>query len=141
MSRDGDQATLRLSAPDEDPEEVDLTRVEGRWVPSDMAADWDKNIAEAKQKLADASDEEIQQSSMQAMMVIGMIDGVLTQLETVETSEQLEQAIQGFLGPFLGGGMGPGLQPAPDPESTESRPDDSPGAISPDTGTSWQVLW
>jgi len=120
VTRDDNQATVRVSSPDEDPEEVDLTRVEGRWVPSDMAADWDQKIAEAKQELADASDEEIQQSSMQAMMVIGMIDGVLTQLETVETSEQLEQAIQGFLGPFLGGGMGPGFQPAPDPESTES---------------------
>ena len=103
VSRDGDSATVKVSAPDEDPEDIELTRVEGRWVPSDMADDWDANVAEAKQKLAALSDEEIEQSSMQTMMFIGMLDGVVAQLETVETSEEFEQAIQGILGPFLEG--------------------------------------
>ena len=106
ISTEGDNATLRMTAPDEDPEEMQLTRVEGRWVPNDMAKDWDKNVAEARQKLAAVTDEEIQQGSMQAMMMIGMVDGVIAQLETVETTEEFEQALQGVLGPFLGGMMG-----------------------------------
>jgi hypothetical protein len=106
VSRDGDSATVKVSAPDEDPEDIELTRVEGRWVPSDMADDWDSNVAEAKQKLAALSDEEIEQSSMQTMMFIGMLDGVLAELETVETTEEFEQAIQGILGPFLEGMAG-----------------------------------
>lgn len=106
ISQDGDRATLRMTAPDEEPEEMTLTRVEGRWVPSDMADDWDTDVAEARQKLASITDEEIQQSSMQAMALIGMLDGVLAQLETVETAEQFDQSIQGLLGPFLGGMMG-----------------------------------
>jgi len=106
VSTEGDNATLRMIAPDEDPEEMQLTRVEGRWVPTDMAKDWDQNVAEARQKLAAVTDEEVQQGSMQAMMMIGMVDGVLAQLETVETAEEFEQAIQGLLGPFLGGMMG-----------------------------------
>lgn len=120
VSQEGDQATLLVSAPDEQPEELKLTRVEGRWVPSDMAADWDREIADAKQKLATLSDEEIQQQSMQAMMAIGMVDGMLTELESVETSEQFEQAIQGFLGPFLGGNMGEGFMP--DPSTSDPAP-------------------
>ena len=103
VSRDGDSATVKVSAPDEDPEDIELTRVEGRWVPSEMADDWDSEVAEAKQKLAALSDEEIEQSSMQTMMFIGMLDGVVAQLETVETTEEFEQAIQGILGPFLQG--------------------------------------
>lgn len=110
LSRDGDQATLRLSAPDEEPEEVQLTRVEGRWVPTEMAQDWDQNMAEAKAKLASLTDEEIQQGSMQAMMVIGMVDGMLTQLESVQTAEELEAAIEGALGPMLGAFMQPGME-------------------------------
>ncbi|MEX1310295.1 MAG: hypothetical protein AB1Z65_07750 [Candidatus Sulfomarinibacteraceae bacterium] len=106
ISSEGDSATLRMTAPDEEPEEMQLTRVEGRWVPSDMAKDWDKNVAEAKAKLAALTDEEMQQGSMQAMMMIGMVDGVLAQLETVETAEEFDQAIEGLLGPFLGGMMG-----------------------------------
>lgn len=106
VSSEGDTATVRVSAPDETPEEIQLTRVEGRWVPTDMAGDWDKNIAEAKEKLASMTDEEIQQGSMQAMMLIGMVDGMIAELETIESPEQFEQAIQGLLGPFLGGMMG-----------------------------------
>ncbi len=121
VSLEGDQAAVRVSAPDEEPEDVQLTRVEGRWIPSDMAAEWDQNIDDAKQRLAGLSDEEIQQSSMQAMMVIGMIDGMLTELESVETSEQFEQAIQGILGPFLGGNMGDGFMSEP------STSDPAPG--------------
>ena len=121
VSRDGDQATVRASAPDEEPEDLQFTRVEGRWIPSDMAAEWDQNIADAKQRLATLSDEEIQQKSMQAMMAIGMVDGMLDELESVETSEQLEQAIQGFLGPFLGGNMGEGFMSEP------STSDPAPG--------------
>ncbi len=103
---EGDSATLRMTAPDEEPEDQQFTRVEGRWVPSDMAEDWDQNVAESRGKLAAITDEEIQQGSMQAMMMIGMVDGVLAELETVETTEEFEQAIQGLLGPFLGGMMG-----------------------------------
>jgi hypothetical protein len=106
VSRDGDNATLRMTAPGEDPEEETFTLVEGRWVPADMAVDWDKNVAEARQKLAAITDEEIQEGSMQAMMMIGMVDGVLAQLNAAETAEEFDQSLQGILGPFLGGMMG-----------------------------------
>lgn len=105
VSRDGDNATLRMTAPGEEPEEEQFTRVEGRWVPAEMAVDWDKNVAEARQKIAAITDEEIQQGSMQAMMMIGMVDGVLAQLNAAETAEEFDQSIQGILGPFLGGMM------------------------------------
>jgi hypothetical protein len=108
VSNDGDHATLRMTAPDETPEEERFTRVEGRWVPSDMADDWDKNVAEARKELAEITDEQIQQGSMQAMMMIGMVDGVLTQLESVTTAEEFDQAIGAVLGPLLGGMMGAG---------------------------------
>jgi hypothetical protein len=106
VSNDGDTATLRMTAPGEEPEEQRFTRVEGRWVPAEMATDWDKNVAEARQKLAAITDEEIEQGSMQAMMMIGMVDGVLTQLQAVETPEEFDQSLQAILGPFLGGMMG-----------------------------------
>ena len=123
VSRDGDAATVRIITPDEEPEEMELVRVEGRWVPADMAEDWDEEVAEAKAKLASITEEEIQQGSMQMMMLIGMADGVIAQLETAETAEEFEQAIQGILGPFLGGMMAADeagelvLEPEEDPDS------------------------
>jgi hypothetical protein len=121
VSRDESQATLRISPPDEDPEELRMTLVEGRWVPSDMAADWDQEITEAREKLAAITDEEIQQGSMQAMMVVGMIDGALTQLESVETPEEFDQAIQGILGPLMGSFPGSAWSPGTDQGSQETE--------------------
>lgn len=105
VSSDGDNATLRMTTPGEDPEVEQFTRVEGRWVPTEMAEDWDREIADAKQKLAAITDQEIQDGSAQAMVMIGMVDGVLTHLESVTTVEEFDQAIQDLLGPFLGGMM------------------------------------
>jgi hypothetical protein len=107
VSRDGDQATLRMTAPDEEPEDVQLTRVEGRWVPSEMAVDWDVKITAAKQKLATITDEELAQGSAQAMVLIGMADAMLTELAAVESAAELDQKLQGLLGPLLGGLLGP----------------------------------
>jgi hypothetical protein len=123
LSSDGDQATLRVAAPDEEPEQVQLTRVEGRWIPSDLAKDWKTDVAEARQKLADLSDEEIQEGSMQTMMVVGMIDGALTEIASVETTEELEQALQGLLGPLLSGMMmGPDQPVTEADDNVESAP-------------------
>jgi len=108
VSRDGDHATVRMTAPGEEPEELPLTRVEGRWVPSEMAVDWDVKVAEAKLKLAALTDEEVAQGSAQAMALIGMADAMLTELEGVESAEQLDQKLQGLFGPLLGGFMQPG---------------------------------
>jgi hypothetical protein len=108
VSRDGDQATLRMTAPDEEPEDVLLTRVEGRWVPSEMAADWDVKVAAAKEKLTTITDEELAQGSAQAMMLIGMADAMLNDLAAVQSSAELDQKLQSLLGPLLGGLMQPG---------------------------------
>jgi hypothetical protein len=98
-----------MTAPGEEPEELPLTRVEGRWVPTEMAADWDVKVAAAREKLASITDEEIAQGSAQAMAVIGMVNAMLTELEAVETPEQLDAKLQGMFGPLLGGLLGPGL--------------------------------
>jgi hypothetical protein len=107
VSRDGDVATVRVSTPGEDPEEVSVTRVEGRWVPTDMAEDWDTNMAEAKENIANVTEEQMAQAKMQAMMVFGMVQAGLDQLAATNSQEEFDQAIQGLLGPFMGmaGGM------------------------------------
>ncbi len=120
VARDGDQATVRMTAPGEEPEELALTRVEGRWVPTEMAADWDVKVAAAREKLASITDEEVAQGSAQAMAVIGMADAMLTELEGVESAEQLDEKLQGLFGPLLGGFMQPGAgEPGVEEQTSE----------------------
>ena len=113
VSREGNVATVKVSAPGEDPEEISLTLVEGRWVPTEMADEWDEGVAEAKKEIAEISEEEIAEGKMQAMMMFGMADAVLDQLAAVNSKEELEQVIQGVLGPFMGMG---GEEPQTDME-------------------------
>jgi hypothetical protein len=107
VSRDGDRAMVRISVPDEDPEDLALTLVEGRWVPTDMAKDWDTTIADAKQNIAGLSEEEMAENKMQVIMFFGMADAVLDQLAAVNSTEEFEQAIRDISAsvPGMGGGM------------------------------------
>ncbi len=99
-------AKLKITAPDEEPEEVQMTQVEGRWVPSDMAEDWDKNVAEARTKLEEITPETIAQHKMQIMMMVGMAEAFVDQVAQAKTSEEFDQMLQGLLGGLLGGAMG-----------------------------------
>ena len=101
-------AKVKISAPDEQTEEVQLTKVEGRWVPADMAKDWDKNVSEARTQLNEFTPEKIAEQKMQIMMMVGMADAFVDQIAQAKTSEELDQMLQGLLGGMLGGAMGGG---------------------------------
>ena len=103
VSRDGEVATVKVSAPGEEPEEISLTLVEGRWVPSDMAEEWDEGVADAMQEIDEMSEEEIA-GKAQAMAFFGMADAMLDQLAAANSQEEFEEAMQGILGPFMGMG-------------------------------------
>ncbi len=100
------KAKLKITAPDEEPEEIQMTQVEGRWVPSDMAQDWDKEIAEARTKLEEMTPETMAQQKMQIMMMVGMAEAFVDQVAQAKTSEELDQMLQGLLGGLMGGAMG-----------------------------------
>lgn len=104
LEKADDRATLRVSMEGEEPEEVEVALVEGRWVPAEMADEWDQKIAEAREGLANMSTEEMEQQKMQAMMAFGMAEAMIDQVAMAETPEQLEQMMAGLLGPMMGGG-------------------------------------
>ena len=106
VSRDDDHATVRISAPGEEPEDVPLTLVGGRWVPTDMAEDWDSHVAEARQEIAGLSEEEMANNKMQVMAFFGMAEAVLDRLAAVNSTEEFEQAIQSISSSFTGTGGG-----------------------------------
>ncbi len=103
----GDTATVLLTVPDEEPEEIELTRVDGRWVPTDMADEWDTAIADAKENLASMADNpNVEQQEDQALAVLNNLDSALDQLADAETAEQFKQGISGFMGAAMGAMMG-----------------------------------
>jgi len=100
-----DRAKVRISSKDHEPEEVEMVRVEGRWVPAEMADEWPQFIDDARKGLAEMTPENMAAQKTQIMMIFGMADGFIEQIASLQTPEEFDAAIGPMLAPFLGGGM------------------------------------
>ena len=114
-------ASLEMTFPDGDVKTEEFTKVENRWVPSEMATNWSTEMADAKAQLEAISSEEMAKNKPQIIGMITMVDGILTQLDSAQTQEQFDQALQGAMMPIgmlmmqgMGGGVGaPAVPTAP----------------------------
>jgi len=117
------EATLQIGIPNQSAETTRFSKVEGRWVPAEMAAEWAAEIAGAQAKLEAMSVESMAAKKPQVMGVLTMIDGVLAQIEAAETQAQFDQAVQGAMMPLMGlmmmgQGMGGGMSAPAVPSPT-----------------------
>ena len=125
VEADDAQATLLMTVPGEEPVEQAFTKVDARWVPTEMASEWASSIAESTAGLEATSPEDIAAQKPQIMGVLTMIDGVLTQIAAAETQEQFDQSLQGAMMPLMGlmmMGQGMGAPAAPMPPAPSSMP-------------------
>lgn len=99
-----DRAMLRISSDDHEPEDVEMARVEGRWIPAELADDWSRSIEEARQNLAEITPETMAEQKTQIMMVFGMADGLIEQIASLQTPEEFDAAVGPLLAGFMGGG-------------------------------------
>ncbi len=100
VSSESDTASVEITKPDGKKENVDLVKVEGKWVPKAMADDWSKNMSEAMKGL-----EAMQirpEEKQQVMMITGMAGGFLDTFINAKTQAEFDAAVNGVL-PLLGG--------------------------------------
>lgn len=102
LSVEGDIAKLQLVVEGEAPEEVEMTKVEGKWIPKDMAAEWKQMIEEAKTNIGLMTDEGIKQQKPMIMGMMAGIETVLDQLAEAKTSEEFAEAFKGFTEMMMG---------------------------------------
>jgi hypothetical protein len=99
-------AKLRITVGDEEPEEVEMVRVEERWVPAEMAEEWPEMMADARKRLEEMTPENMQQIKGQALMGLAMAEGLIEQVAAIDNVEQFDQQIgpmiQGMLGSTAG---------------------------------------
>jgi len=102
ISEEGDEAVVRITGDDDHDAEVDFVRVEGKWIPKDLADEWPQMIQEARAGL-----QEIGQippaERQQIMMGINMVNGVLDQMLAAETPEDMQNVLAGVMGMMMGG--------------------------------------
>jgi hypothetical protein len=110
------EATLQFSLPGQSIEEQVFSKVENRWVPSDLSSQWVDGIADATATLEAITAEQLAAQKPQLLTIISMVEGVLTQIEAAGTQEQFDQALQGAMMPLMGimmMGQGMGAPSAP----------------------------
>lgn len=134
-------ATLKIIQPDGKEETQEFIKVEGKWIPKDMADGWESQIAAAKISIADLPNKAAEMQ-MSVMMVTGMVSGVLTPLQSAETQEQFNEAVAGLqqsaMGLMMGGGGGIGGPPPGFGGDVEAVPGGDPGdsqGLKPDDST------
>lgn len=102
LSTEGGLATVEIKFPDDVMDTMELSRVSDRWVPREMADRWEAQMARARIKLEAIDPSLIDEKKAQILSVFAMVDGVLSQIELVETQEQFDQALKGALVPLIG---------------------------------------
>jgi hypothetical protein len=123
------RAMLRISSDDHEPEDVEMAKVEGHWIPAELADDWDRSIEEARQNLAEITPETMAAQKTQIMMVFGMADGLIEQVASLQTPEEFDAAIGPMLAPYIGGAsmnMGDDQEWEPTEEMTEEMTEEAP---------------
>jgi hypothetical protein len=99
ISQKGDSAKIKVTAEGEEPKEVEFVRVEGKWIPKNMADEFSESIKSAHEGLAklDFSNENGQKLKKQLLQQFSMAKSMLEQAEKAESKEQLDGILMGMM--------------------------------------------
>jgi hypothetical protein len=114
VSSEGDVATVRIERNGHAPEDHTLVRVEGQWVPRQLAEEWPTRMAEARERIASYSGERMQKNKPAVLAQLSMIDGALDGLLAASTADEFNARLGTTLGVVIGAAM---AQQAADPAS------------------------
>lgn len=106
LNMEGDKATLKIE--NEDPkfkkaEEAVFVKVEGKWIPKEMADNWAKGLADAKKNLEQIKPEEISKMKPQVMAMMDMAEQKLDALAKAKNAEEFQKVVEETIKGFSGG--------------------------------------
>ncbi|QDS92727.1 hypothetical protein FF011L_14760 [Roseimaritima multifibrata] len=93
LSETDNEAMVQITAGEKVTEQA-FTKVENRWVPADMAANWKESIAEAQATAEKLKTPEGQQQMAQINMGLMVVGAPVQQLAAAQTQEQFDQVIE-----------------------------------------------
>jgi hypothetical protein len=108
VSSERDSATISIETPDEPSKEVKFVRVEGHWIPKEMADEWEDSISEARAGLAALDPAVMEGQKKMVLGVLDMVDATLGKLEGAKTADEFNLAITEGMTPIFGMLMGGG---------------------------------
>lgn len=97
----GKVATLKITF-DGKTESVEMIKIEGRWIPKEIADNWKEMMAEAKKGIGELSGEQLAKGKPQILMMMAGIDAGIDQLKNAKTQAEFDAIVQGLM---MGGMM------------------------------------
>ncbi len=144
ISNDGQKAVVEVAIPDQPPHKIDLVKVDGHWLPTEMHDEWQSTMAGARQELA-AIPEIDPELKQKLLSFADTLDGVLDDLNAASSQEEFNNEVGSAMGrvivaftPLMGefgfGGMGGGGFGPPPGDNGFGPPNgfDQPGFDQPD---------
>ncbi|HBL46335.1 MAG TPA: hypothetical protein DDZ90_23410 [Planctomycetaceae bacterium] len=99
VKTEGDTATIKIEAPGEEPKEEEMVKVEGKWIPKNLANNWDTKMADVRKKLADLTPEQVTAQKEQTLAGIKQVNETLAKLENAKSEEEFNKTLSPILAP------------------------------------------
>ena len=108
LSTSGDSAVVSVAIPGLPvgalPSSMNMQKVEGKWVPAEMAMKFPMMMSEAHAEISNMDFSASSAEVMQVTMVLTMVDAVIGSLEKATTQAEFDQALAGIAAMMGGGG-------------------------------------
>jgi hypothetical protein len=105
VQSEGDSATVKMTLSGEKEEELDMIKVEGKWIPKEMAEDWPGMMTDGKAALQDMTQNALAEKKPMVMGMMAAIEAAIDQLAQAKTQEEFDKVIGGLMGSLMGGSM------------------------------------
>ena len=126
VKEEGDKATIKIEVEGEKEEITEMVKVEGKWIPKELADAWPKGIAEAKATIEKIKVEPAMLVQFNAMKGVldPALDGLLAAKTQDEFNAQIDGVMKGVMGSMGGRPAGGEVAEAPvPPPSDEAAPE------------------
>jgi hypothetical protein len=88
LTLDGDKATIEIALPNKEPEVHEMVKIEGKWIPQEIADYWASDMEQARQQLAGLSQLQNPQAKQQLLANIQMVDSYLKLLKGAKSADE-----------------------------------------------------
>ncbi len=100
VSSSGGSAVVRITSGGET-EDRPFVLVEGKWVPEELAEEWDQNMAEARAQIAELAARQRAPETEQVVATMRSMEGLLDRLLAAQTREEFDDSMQQLVGTVM----------------------------------------
>jgi hypothetical protein len=89
-------ASVEFSVSTNSTETVELKKVEGRWIPADMASQWKQGVSLVKEQMANLNGPEFEKAKPIINIAMSTIEGIANSLLKAQSQKEFDKALQSF---------------------------------------------